>query len=249
MIDRPSRFNAFNDELYLGLPRALKDAGKDWPKTKVTVLAGNLASPWYSSGNDLKDFLTRFTSTTDMKKASEEMAEILEKCVAAFIDFGPGLLVAAVHGPATGISATTLPICDAVYAADSCRFTTPFTRLSQAAEGCSTLTFPANMGAKAAMDILAFDGTVTAQEAKRRGLVTDVFPERTFQKEFTRKVARIAKLPPEGMEAVRNSVRAHNKAKLHATNVSECKLLIERWQSTECLNALMHFGQRKKPGS
>ena len=68
MIDRPSRFNAFNDELYLGLPRALKDASNDWPKTKVTVLAANLASPWYSSGNDLKDFLTRFTSTTDIKK-------------------------------------------------------------------------------------------------------------------------------------------------------------------------------------
>ena len=59
------------------------------------------------------------------------MGSILENFVAAFIDFGPGLLIASIHGPATGIAVTTLPLCDAVYASDSCRFTTPFTRLSQ----------------------------------------------------------------------------------------------------------------------
>ena len=64
------------------------------------------------------------------------MGSVLEKFVAAFIDFGPGLLVASVHGPATGISFTTLPLCDAAYASDSSRFTTPFTRLSQV---CKTL--------------------------------------------------------------------------------------------------------------
>ena len=64
-------------------------------------------------------------------QAAEDMGNVLEKFVAAFIDFGPGLLVASVHGPATGISVTTLPLCDAAYASDSSRFTTPFTRLSQ----------------------------------------------------------------------------------------------------------------------
>ena len=68
MIDRPSRFNAFNDELYRAMPQALKDAGNDWPRTKVTMLTGNTASPWYSSGNDLTDFLTNFSSATDMKQ-------------------------------------------------------------------------------------------------------------------------------------------------------------------------------------
>ena len=214
MIDRPSRFNALNHSLYKKIPLALKEANSDWPNTKVTVLAGNPGSPWYSSGNDLTDFLAHFGTASDMKVASKQMAEVLENYVAAFIDFGPGLLVASVHGPATGIPVTTLPLCDGAYAADSVRFTTPFTRLAQAPEGCSTLSFQHNMGYKAAMDILAFDGTVTAQEAKLRGIVTDVFPERTFHKEFWRKVERIASLPPEAMEAARNSVRAHYKKAL-----------------------------------
>ena len=57
---------------------------------------------------------------------------------------------------------------------------------------------------------------------------------------------RVASLPVEGMEASRNSVRTHIKAKLHATNSLECRLLVDRWQSKECLEALMKFGQRKK---
>ena len=79
-----------------------------------------------------------------------------------------------------------------------------------------------------------------------RGLVTEVFPEHNFQKEVMRKVERIASLPVEGMEASRNSIRAPNKLALHAVNTSECKLLVDRWQSKECLEALMQFGQRKK---
>ena len=61
-----------------------------------------------------------------------------------------------------------------------------------------------------------------------------------------RKVERIARLPFEGMEASRSSIRAHNKTELHATNSSECKLLADRWQSKECQEALMQFAQRKK---
>ena len=68
MLDRPKRFNAFNDELYKAFPQALKEAGSDWPRTRVTVLTGNLSSPWYSSGNDLTDFLTKFSNATDMKQ-------------------------------------------------------------------------------------------------------------------------------------------------------------------------------------
>ena len=65
------------------------------------------------------------------------MGRVLQKFVAAFIDFGPGLLVASLHGPATGISCTTLPLCDAAYASNSCRLTTPFTRLAQVYQNIS----------------------------------------------------------------------------------------------------------------
>ena len=44
----------------------------------------------------------------DLKGMAEKMASVCVEFVDTFIDFGPGLLVAAVHGPAFGISATSL---------------------------------------------------------------------------------------------------------------------------------------------
>ena len=45
-----------------------------------------------------------------MKELTEEIAEKMVALVDAVVDFGPGLLVAAVHGPAMGFSATSLAI-------------------------------------------------------------------------------------------------------------------------------------------
>ena len=79
MIDRPSRFNAINSKVYQALPQALKEASNDWPRTRVTVLSGNSSSPWYSSGNDLTEFLTRFSSTTDIKNVSSMNVYLIPK--------------------------------------------------------------------------------------------------------------------------------------------------------------------------
>ena len=59
-------------------------------------------------------------------------------------------------------------------------------------------------------------------------------------------IERVAKLPVEAMQATRNSVKLQNKMQLHQANDAECRLLVERWQSKECLGALMAFGERKK---
>ena len=80
MINRPTRFNAFNDELYRAFPQALKEAGDDWPRTKVTLLTGNTASPWYSSGNDLTDFLARFKNASNMKQVKNYDVETFCCC-------------------------------------------------------------------------------------------------------------------------------------------------------------------------
>ena len=54
------RYNAINEGLYLSLPLALREASADWPNTRVTVIAGSRKSPYFSSGNDLSDFLKSF---------------------------------------------------------------------------------------------------------------------------------------------------------------------------------------------
>ena len=67
------------------------------------------------------------------------------KFVAHFIDF-PKPLIAAVNGPAVGISVTIMCLFDMVYASDKATFHTPFMELGQSPEGCSSFMFPRIMG-------------------------------------------------------------------------------------------------------
>ena len=79
------------------------------------------------------------------KAAAEMSAQVLRNFVASIIEY-PKVLVAAVNGPAVGISATMLGIFDAVYLSETATLRTPFVSTAQAPEGCASYTFPRIMG-------------------------------------------------------------------------------------------------------
>ena len=134
-LNRPKCLNAINLDMMHLLPNVFKDSVDD-PNTKVTVITGE--GSYYSSGNDLNNFSTiGFTV--------EEAGSLLSRFVQAFLDF-PKPLVAAVNGPAIGIACTTLALCDAVYCTEEATFDTPFMKIGQSPEGCSSYLFPKIMG-------------------------------------------------------------------------------------------------------
>ena len=71
------------------------------------------------------------------------------------------------------------------------------------------------MGHAAACDMLMFGRKITATEAKRLGLVTEVFPAETFEGEAWGRVAAAASLPPQSLRAIKGVMRAANAKLLH----------------------------------
>lgn len=124
-------------------------------------------------------------------------------------------------------------------------FHTPFSQLGQSAEGCSSYTFPRMMGTAKASEMLLFNKKLTAAQACDLGLVTEVFPDSSFQSEVWTRLKAYAKLPRNSLALSKQLIRSVEKERLYAVNDAEVELLIERWTSDECFNAIMKFFQRK----
>ena len=177
-------------------------------------------------------------------------------------------MIAVLNGPAVGIGATFLPLCDAVFMSDKATLKTPFGSTAQAPEGCSSYTFPKLLGMHAiiachylitnchsryyshfkilqlisgpslAKKMLMFDHTMSAEEAKACGLVTDVFPHESFDEKVTEKINEIAMYHPNVLQRIKSIVDSHEKDILHSVNEKECQHLVEVWQSEECTRGL-----------
>lgn len=65
--------------------------------------------------------------------------------VSAFIHFKKPIVV-AINGPALGLGASILPLCDVVWASERAWFQTPCAALHITPSGCSSYTFPQILG-------------------------------------------------------------------------------------------------------
>ncbi|XP_037085806.1 enoyl-CoA delta isomerase 2-like [Pollicipes pollicipes] len=237
-FNRPAKKNAFLKESYDEIAAALQEAADD-PKTVITVTTG--AGDFYSSGNDLSNFTN---IQGDIKDLAKESGKLLNRFVSAFIDF-PKPLVAVVNGPAIGVSVTLMGMYDAVYATDRATFHTPFSSLGQSPEGCSSYTFPQIMGPGKAAEMLLFNKKLTAHEAERVGLVTEVLPADAFHQEIWARLRQHAELPVKSLVYSKALTRDRERQLLHEVNDIECDRLVERWTSDDCVNAIMKFFSAK----
>ncbi|XP_018123243.1 enoyl-CoA delta isomerase 2 isoform X2 [Xenopus laevis] len=231
IMNRPQRKNAFSLQMFNELELALDDAAAD--NSVFTVLTG--AGDYFTSGNDLNNAL---------ENHAEEKRFDLRCFVRKFIDF-PKPLVAVVNGPAVGIGATILGLTDLVYASDKATFNTPFIKLGLCPEACSSYTFPKIMGFTKATEVLLFNKILTAQEACSLGLVTEVFPDSTFQQDVWARLKDYASLPKNCLAYSKQLIRGLEREKLYAACDEECDLLDKAVTSEEAMNAIIQFFKKK----
>ncbi|KRY10527.1 Enoyl-CoA delta isomerase 2, mitochondrial [Trichinella patagoniensis] len=236
-LNRPEKKNALTHEMYRDIIDGLKAAEKS--EAFITVLEGK--GDYFCSGNDLNNLLVK---PSDTAKMAADAKLLLRDFVGTFIDH-PKVLVAAVNGPAVGISVTILGLFDLVFASDNATFHTPFTSLGQSPEGCSSFTFPLLMGNTKAFEMLLFNRKITAQEAKRRNIVTEVFQQDTFEEQVNKRIEQLSALPPQGLLISKKVLRQWTRAELHDANAVECEVLVGRWQSDECTESVMNFFKKR----
>ena len=234
--------NAINTMMYTELQDCLHRERVN-ETTSVLMLTG--AGPYFSSGNDLSGFAAALGSGMTPAQLADGAFDIMVPFVDAFIEFDKPL-VAAVNGPAVGIGCSSLGLCDLVLASDNATFVTPFTRLGQSAEACSSFTFPRLMGSSKAAEMILFNKKITSVQAQSAGLVADVFPQGEFNQRALDRILEYASNPPKSLAYSKQLIRPASEVEnLKRINRVEAERLRERWASDDCFEAIMNFMMRK----
>ncbi|CAG7832643.1 unnamed protein product [Allacma fusca] len=237
-LNRPEKRNAMTAEMYDAIGKSLTEANTD-SATNVVVLTGS--GEYFCSGNDVSNF----TIVKDIKSTADAACERLRACITSCINCQKPLII-LVNGPAIGIGVTILGLADIVYASEGAHFTTPFSSLGLTPEACSTYTFPRIMGYTKANEVLLLNAKITARQAEATGLVSEVFPDKTFAAETAKRVQAMAQLPVKSLVYTKDLIRGRERKLLHEINVSECDRVNERCQSEDSMNAIAKYFSREK---
>uniref|UniRef100_A0A3B4YHJ4 Chromodomain Y-linked 1 n=1 Tax=Seriola lalandi dorsalis TaxID=1841481 RepID=A0A3B4YHJ4_SERLL len=230
---KSSENNTLNPEVMKEIQSAMATAASDDSKL---VLLGAVGSV-FCCGLDFLYFIRRLTD--DRKKESIKMAETIRTFVNTFIQFRKPI-VAAVNGPALGLGAAILPLCDVVWANEKAWFQTPYTSYGQTPDGCSSFTFPRIMGLASANELLLSGRKLTAQEACCKGLVSQVLWPGTFTQEVMLRIKELVTVLRESKALMRNSSRSA----LEQANERECEALKRVWGSSQGTDSILQYLQR-----
>ena len=170
---KSSENDSLNPEVRKELQSALSVADADDSKLVLLSAVGSI----FCCGLEFLYFIRRLP--VDRKRESARMAQAIRNFVNTYIQFKKPIVV-AVNGPAIGLGASILPLCDVVCANEKAWFQPPYTTFGQSPDGCSTVMFPKIMGGASAKEILLRGWKLTALEACGKGLVSQVFWPGTF---------------------------------------------------------------------
>ena len=170
-LNRPEHRNAVNQRLHTELSRLFIDVAHD-DESDVVVLTGNGAA--FCAGGDI-DWMQ---SAIDQPGAFEITAREAKSIVFSQVDLEKPL-ICALNGHATGLGASLALLCDVIIASSAARIGDPHVSVGLVAGDGGALIWPQLIGYAKAKRYLLTGELLTATEAERIGLITEVVAKET----------------------------------------------------------------------
>ncbi|KAI0180324.1 ClpP/crotonase [Hypoxylon sp. FL1284] len=171
-IDNEKKLNALNLRGYYAISKALREVAlRD--DVYITVLTGK--GRYFSAGADVS------ISSSDSETEQDAYLRWLRDFVSNNLNVTqafythPKILVAALNGPAVGLSAALVAFADFVYCTPETFLLTPFSSLGLVAEGGASHAFVQRLGVAKANEALIQSRRIPARELRDVGFVNKVF--------------------------------------------------------------------------
>jgi enoyl-CoA hydratase len=208
-LNRPKQLNAINETLQIELGQTLADLGAD-RSTHAVVLTG--AGRGFCAGIDMRDFGPNVPEASapaiDRLNFQEKMAGLAEA-----IRRLPQPVIAAVNGPCVGAGFALTLACDIRICSTAASFGNAAILLGlSGAEMGMSYHLPRIVGTSVAADWMLSGRTVSAAEADRRGLVSQLVEPDTLAERAVELASLIADLSPLGVQLTKRALQVNTDA-------------------------------------
>ena len=205
-INRPDKLNALNEPTRAGIV-ALLDRFENDPEIRAVILTG-AGEKAFIAGADIGEFEGR-TPVAQFRVMNSPDTNAFEAA-----DRFPKPIIAAVNGFCLGGGCELAMACDIRIASDKARFGQPEVNLGLLPGGGGTQRLPRLVGLGNAYKLLYTGDMITADEALRLGLVSEVVPAADLMTRARALAAAIASKSPVALRYIKEAVRASVRAPL-----------------------------------
>jgi enoyl-CoA hydratase/carnithine racemase len=208
-LNRPERLNAINDVMVDELTHTLASLGAD-ASVNAVVISG--AGRGFCSGIDMRDFGPRLPEATDPAIDRLRFQETMAALPQAIRDV-PQPVIAAVNGPCVGAGLALCLAADIRICSTAATFGNGAILLGlSGAEMGMSYFLPRIVGTSVAADWMLTARTVSADEADRRGLVSELTEPEELADRALEIATRIAELTPLGVQLTKRALQVNADA-------------------------------------
>lgn len=238
-LDRPEQRNAVNARLHTELSRVFVDAQRD-TASDVVVLTGSGSA--FCAGGDI-DWMQ---SHVDDPDAFDRMAREGKDIVFTQLDLEKPL-VCKMNGHATGLGASLALLSDIVIASDAAKIGDPHVSVGLVAGDGGALIWPQIVGYAKARRYLFTGDLLTAAEAERIGLITEVVPAAELDAHVAAFAQRLAAGATKAIRWTKITTNLALRALFHAHFDAGIAYECLSNRSTDHAEAVRAFRERRKP--
>ena len=208
-LNRPERLNAINEVMLDELTDTLADLASDHAVRAIVITGSGRG---FCSGIDIRDFGAGIPEATapaiDRLRFQETMAALTQA-----IRDAPQPVIAAVNGPCVGAGLALCLAADIRICSTAASFGNAAILLGlSGAEMGMSYFLPRIVGTSVAADWMLTGRTVTADEADRRGLVSEVTEPEELADRALEIASRIAELTPLGVQMTKRALQVNTDA-------------------------------------
>ena len=240
-LNRPEKLNALNPQMFQELVHALLRASDD-KSVRTVVIIG--AGRGFCSGGDI-DYIyeaRRRKSTPDF----EVILKLGKELILAIATM-PKLVIAAVNGPAAGGGMSLALACDLRIASDQAMFKQAFAQLGLYPDLGATFLLPRFVGVSRASEYFYTSERLSAEEARRIGIVYAIYPHDRFEAEVQKFAEQMAAAPPLAYRDVKRTMISDAHRQLEQAIEEENRLQIHCFVSEDCAEGLAAFLEKRPP--